>query len=77
MKRFLGTFVPVLVLCWAFLFFGGLRIFENIFAVLAFCALVITVLILLFVGQSERIEALEARIRALEQGRNHEEDELQ
>lgn len=67
MKRFLGTFLVCLVVSWAFLFFGGAMIFENFWALLVFCALVLTVLILAFEGQGEQIEKLEARIRALEQ----------
>ena len=67
MKRFLGTFLACLVVSWAFLFFGGAMIFENFWALLVFCALVLTVLILAFEGQGEQIEKLEKRIAALEQ----------
>ena len=75
MKKFLGTFAGVLILCWAFLFFGGAMIFENFWALLVCCALVITVLVLLLAGLSEEIAALERRIRALEQGENRKREE--
>lgn len=75
MKRFLGTFVVCLVLGWAFLFFGGALIFENIWALLVFSALVLTILILLFEGQDRRIEELEVRVQALEELHRAEKEE--
>ena len=74
MKRFLGTFGVCLVLGWAFLFFGGALIFENIWALLVFWALVLTVLILLFEGQDRRIEELQARVQALEEALEQKEE---
>lgn len=67
MKRFVGTFLACLVVSWAFLFFGGAMIFQNLWALLVFSSLVLTVLILAFESQSEQIEKLEARVQALEQ----------
>jgi len=66
MKNFIGTFIGVFILCYFFLFFGGILIFENLWATLAFIAFVITVLITLFVHQETKIDQLEAKIKALE-----------
>lgn len=67
MKRFLGTFLPVLVLLWGILLFGGSLILGNFWALLVFGALALTVLILAFESQARRTEELEARVRALEE----------
>lgn len=75
MKRFLGTFLACLAVSWAFLFFGGAMIFQNLWALLVFCALVLTVLILSFEGQGEQIEKLEKRIAVLEQAAGGEPSE--
>ena len=66
MKRFLGTFLACLVVSWGFLFFGGAMIFQNLWALLVFSSLVLTVLILAFESQARHTEALEARLQALE-----------
>ena len=65
-KRFLGTFLACLVVSWGFLFFGGAMIFQNLWALLVFSSLVLTVLILAFESQARHTEALEARLQALE-----------
>ena len=62
------------MLGWAFLFFGGALIFENIWALLVFSALVLTILILLFEGQDRRIEELQARVQALEEALEQKEE---
>ena len=67
MRRFLGTFLPVLVLLWGILLFGGSLILGNFWALLVFGALALTVLILAFESQARRTEELEARVRALEE----------
>ena len=67
MKRFLGTFLPVLVLLWGILLFGGSLILGNFWALLVLGALALTVLILAFESQSRHTEELEARVRALEE----------
>ena len=67
MKRFLGTFLACLVVSWGFLFFGGAMIFQNLWALLVFSSLVLTVLILAFESQARHTEELEARVRALEE----------
>ena len=66
MKRFLGTFLACLVVSWGFLFFGGAMIFQNLWALLVFSSLVLTVLILAFESQARHTDALEDRARALE-----------
>ena len=71
MKGFLATFLAVLVLLWAFLFFGGTLILGNTWGLLVLCALVLTAAVRLFESQGDWIEALEARLAALEQDREH------
>ncbi len=66
MKDFLVTFVISLILCYIFLFFGGVLIFENFWAILIFVAFIISILITAFMHQETKIEELEARIRTLE-----------
>ncbi|KJS22215.1 MAG: hypothetical protein VR72_06270 [Clostridiaceae bacterium BRH_c20a] len=66
MKNFLGTFAISLILCYIFLFFGGILIFENFWAILVFVALIIAILITVFIHQETKIEELEARIKTLE-----------
>lgn len=66
MKNFLGTFALSLIICYIFLFFGGVLIFENFWAILVFVALIITILITIFMHQETKIEELEARIKTLE-----------
>lgn len=66
MKDFLGTFAISLILCYIFLFFGGVLIFENFWAILVFAALIIAILITVFIHQETKIEELEGRIKTLE-----------
>ncbi|MGI6227357.1 MAG: hypothetical protein ACOYJ1_13995 [Peptococcales bacterium] len=66
MKNFLGTFAISLILCYIFLFFGGVLIFENFWAILVFVAFIIAILITVFIHQETKIEELEARIKTLE-----------
>lgn len=66
MKSFLGTFAISLILCYIFLFFGGVLIFENFWAILVFVAFIIAILITAFVHQETKIEELEIRIKTLE-----------
>lgn len=73
MKKFIGTFVICLILCYVFLFFGGALIFENFGATLVLVALIIAVLITMFVHQEIKIEELEARIKTLETQRESKE----
>ena len=66
MKKFLGTFATSLILCYIFLFFGGVLVFGNIWATLVLAALIIAILITVFIHQETKIEELEARINKLE-----------
>ena len=66
MKNFLGTFAISLILCYLFLFFGGVLIFENFLGILVFVALIIAILITVFIHQETKIEELESRIEILE-----------
>ncbi|WP_069999954.1 hypothetical protein [Cellulosilyticum sp. I15G10I2] len=66
MKNFLGTFAISLILCYIFLFFGGVLIFESFWAILVFVALIIAILITVFIHQETKIEELESRIKTLE-----------
>jgi len=45
MKNFLGTFAMSLILCYFFVFFGGVLIIENFWAILVFVALIITMML--------------------------------
>jgi len=75
-KIFIGTFIIVFILCYFFLFFGGILIFENFWAILAFVAFVITVLVTILVHQETKIEELEQRIETLESKRESENPEI-
>ncbi|MDD4753127.1 MAG: hypothetical protein PHT78_07760 [Desulfitobacteriaceae bacterium] len=66
MKNFLGTFAVSLILCYFFLLFGGVLIFENFWAILVFVALIITIIAKMFIYQETKIEKLEERIKTLE-----------
>ena len=66
MKRFLGTFIISVILCYVFLLFGGSLIFENIWRIIIFVAMIIAVLITAFVYQETKIEELEERIKRIE-----------
>ena len=66
MKNFIGTFIICLIVCYLFLFFGGVLIFENIWALIIFTAFIIAILITTFISQETKIEELEKRVKALE-----------
>lgn len=66
MKRFLGIFALLFVLGWVFMFFGGVYLIQNFWGTLALIALILALFITLLVRQEERIDALEARVAALE-----------
>ena len=69
MKNFWGTFFTCLVICGVMLFFAP--IFQNVWVLLAVSALVLTALIRTLESQGDRLEALEQRMAALEQAREH------
>ena len=66
-KRFLVTFLAVLALLFGFLLFGGSLFLGSFEGQLGLTALVITVLVLAFESQARHVEALEARLQALEE----------
>lgn len=70
MKRFLGTFFTCLVVVEAFIFFGGWMLFDfsrHWFLAGASIALLLSILISFWISQEERIDALEKRVRDLEE----------
>lgn len=66
MRSFIGTFIICLIVCYLFLFFGGVLIFENIWALIVFAAFSIAILITTFINQEIKIEELEKRMKVLE-----------
>ncbi len=66
MLKFLGTLVISIILTYAFLFFGGVLIFENFFALIVFIGLIVAILVSLFSHLLIRVEDLEERIKQLE-----------
>ena len=67
--KFLKVFVPVLVLCFLFAFFGGwqlLNVSGGIYITAAIAALVISLVVFAFLVQDEKIEKLEKRVKELE-----------
>lgn len=70
MKRFLQVFAVTLVFCLLFAFFGGIYLFDfssNIFTAITACAFLLALILYGFLAQSDRIDALEKRLAALEQ----------
>ena len=68
--RFLKTYLATLVLVSIFVFFGGYTLFnfrEHFWLAIATCAFIIAVLVSVFISQDERIEQLEAKIKAIEE----------
>ena len=69
MKKFIQTYVIVLIIMECFLFFGGYMLFDfrqRFYIAGAVSALVIAIIISAFITQSEKIEELEKRIQTLE-----------
>lgn len=65
MKKFFELFMTNFVLVLIFLCFSSL-IFESVIASVALIAFIISIVINSFIDQETRIEALEERIKALE-----------
>lgn len=65
MKKFFELFLTNFVLVFIFLCFSSL-IFESVIASVALIAFIISIVINSFINQETRIEALEERIKALE-----------
>ena len=70
MRRFLQTFAICLVLVEVFIFFGGWQLFDfnrHWFLAGASTAFVLAVFISVWLSQEDRLEALEKRIKELEE----------
>lgn len=67
MKSFLQILFMWLILTFTGLFFFGAYLLTNLYAMALLAALAAAVLTHVLMRQSDRIEALEARIRQLEQ----------
>ena len=70
MRRFLQTFAICLVVVEVFIFFGGWQLFDfnrHWFLAGASIAVVLAVFISVWLSQEDRLEALEKRIKELEE----------
>ena len=68
--KFIKTFLIILVLCYAFVFFGGWMLFDfhkSWYVATAACALIVAVIVSVFTAQNEKIEQLEKRVKELEE----------
>lgn len=72
MKRFLRVYLVTLLVLFMFLFFGGSMLFdfrERFWVAAAACGFVIAAVLSLFLSMWEKIDALEAKVQALEEGK--------
>ena len=67
MRKFLQLFIICLVLEQVFMFFCGWRLFLNWFSASVFIALVLALSIHIWLSQEDRLEAMEKRIKELEE----------
>ncbi len=77
MKRFLETSFACLVIVEVFFFFGGGLLFDlsrHYYGAGAVIAFIIAVLISAWLSREERLDALEKRIKELENSENKEKD---
>lgn len=68
--KFLKTYAVILILSFAFMFFGGWQLFdfrERFWLATAACALVIAAVVSVLTAQGEKIEQLEKRVKELEE----------
>lgn len=66
--RFLALYAASFVLCFLFVFFGGLQLLcSQIYLTTAVFALALAIILHVLLRQSDRICQLEARIRSLEE----------
>ena len=66
MKKFIGRFLVSLVGTLLVTFFLGQFVFDSIIGICAFAAVIVAVLTTVFAWHREEIDALEARVKALE-----------
>ena len=74
MKKFIGRFLVALIGCVLVLFFLGQFLFDSVIGICAFTAVIIAVLTTSFGIHREEIDALEARVKALEDRLAEKED---
>ena len=68
--KFLKTYAVILILSFAFMFFGGWQLFdfrERFWLATAACALAIAAVVSVLTAQGEKIEQLEKRVKELEE----------
>lgn len=68
--KFLKTYAIILILSFAFVFFGGWQLFdfrERFWLATAACAFVLAVIASVFEAQGEKIDQLEKRVKDLEE----------
>lgn len=73
MKKFIKIFLVILVLSYVFMFLGVWMLFDfnnRWYLTTAVCAVIISVVVWLFVVQSDKIDALEKRVAELESTAN-------
>lgn len=73
--KFIKIYGITLALSYIFVFFGGWMLFDfskRFYVATAVCALIIAVIASAFLAQSEKIEQLEKRVKALEENRGGE-----
>ncbi len=67
---FPAVFLPVLIVCLGTNFFFGALLHESVWISPVLYAVAISVLLHLFLKQSDRIEKLEKRMKELEEAQN-------
>ena len=68
--KFLKTYAIILILSFAFMFFGGWQLFdfrERFWLATAACALVLAAAVSVLTAQGEKIDQLEKRVKELEE----------
>ena len=66
MKKFIGRFAVALIAAFVVTFFFGQFILDSLIGVCIFAAVIAAVLTTVFAWHREEIDALEARVKALE-----------
>lgn len=71
--RFLKVYAATLVLSFLFVFVGGWMLFDfgaRCYVATAACAFLLAAVVTAFLAQAEKIEALEKRVKELEEKNN-------
>ena len=69
MKSFISTYVICFICCVLFMFFGGSLIITSTWLFMAFCALIMALIVTGFSIHGEKIEKLEKRVEELEKNK--------